>query len=85
MMAAAMVSLGAADPKSPATHVALGGAIAATGVLIAELEAAWAAAPGDERDAEDEWRRWQRDRPILQVAGKARSERLARAWQALAR
>lgn len=77
MVAAAMATLGAADPRSPATHVALGGALATSGAIIAELEAAWAAAP------DDEWARWQRDRAILQVAGKARGERLARAWQAL--
>jgi len=78
MVAAALAALGAADPKSPATHVALGGAIATTGAIVAELEAAWAQVP------DEEWTRWQRDRAILQVAGKARGERLARAWQALA-
>lgn len=85
MVAAAMASLGAGDAKSPATHVALGGAIATTGALIAELEAAWAAAPAGPPGPDDEWQRWQRDRQILQVAGKARGERLVRAWQALAR
>jgi hypothetical protein len=78
MVAAALAALGAADPKSPATHVALGGAIATTGAIVGEIEAAWAAAP------DEEWTRWQRDRAILQVAGRARGERLARAWQALA-
>ena len=79
MVASALAALGAEDPKAPATHVALGGAIATSGALIAELEAAWAA----QGDGDDEWTRWQRDRPILQVAGKARGERLVRAWQAL--
>jgi hypothetical protein len=78
MVAAALAALGAADPKAPATHVALAGAIATTTGVVAELEAAWAAAP------DEEWTRWQRDRPILQVASRARGERLARAWQALA-
>lgn len=78
MVAAALAALGAADPKSPATHVALAGAIATTGAIVAEIEAAWTAAP------DDEWTRWQRDRGLLQVAGKARSARLASAWQALA-
>lgn len=79
MVAAALAALGAEDPRSPATHVALGGAIATTAAIVAELEAAWAQVP------DEEWARWQRDRPILQVAGKARGERLARAWEALAR
>lgn len=77
MVAAALVALGAADPRSPATHIALAGALATGAALALELEAAWAAAP------DDEWMRWQRDRAILQVAGKARGERLERAWQAL--
>lgn len=76
-VACALVTLGAADPKSAATHVALGGTLATSAGVLAELEAAWAAAP------DDEWARWQRDRVILQVAGKARAERLVRAWQAL--
>jgi acyl-CoA dehydrogenase len=77
VVAAALAALGAADPKSPATHIALGGALATSAGIVAVLEAAWAAAP------DDEWTRWQRDRQLLQVAGKARGERLARAWQAL--
>lgn len=77
VVAAALAALGAEDAKSPATHVALGGALATSAAIIAELEAAWAAAP------DEEWARWQRDRAILAVAGKARGERLARAWQAL--
>lgn len=77
MVACALASLAAADAKSPATHIALGGAIAATGAIVLEIEAAWAVAP------DEEWSRWQRDRAILQVAGKARGERLVRAWQAI--
>lgn len=78
MVAAALVTLGGADPKAPATHIALGGTLATSAGIIVMLEEAWAAAP------DDEWTRWQRDRAILQVAGKARSERLARAWEAFA-
>lgn len=76
--AAGLVALGAEDARAPATHVALGGAIAATADLVGELEAAWALVP------DEEWVRWQRDRAILRVAGRPRAERLARAWQALA-
>jgi acyl-CoA dehydrogenase len=78
VVAAALVTLGAADAKSPATHIALGGALATSAAIMVEIEAAWAAVP------DDEWARWQRDRAILQVAGKARAERLVRAWQAFA-
>jgi acyl-CoA dehydrogenase len=78
MSAAALVALAAADARAPASHVALGGALAASAALVAELEAAWSCVP------DEEWTRWQRDRAILQVAGKARGERLARAWEALA-
>lgn len=79
MVAAALAALGAEDVRSPATHIALAGAIATSGGLVAELEAAWANVP------DEEWERWQRDRPLLQVAGKARGERLARAWDAVGR
>jgi alkylation response protein AidB-like acyl-CoA dehydrogenase len=77
MSAAALVALAGEDARAPATHVALGGALAASAALVGELEAAWTNAP------DEEWTRWQRDRAILQVAGKARGERLARAWEAL--
>jgi hypothetical protein len=78
MTAAALVALGAEDARAPATHVALGGVLAASAEQVAELEAEWAGAP------DEEWQRWQRDRAILRVASKARGERLARAWEALA-
>ncbi|HEU4726617.1 MAG TPA: acyl-CoA dehydrogenase family protein, partial [Kofleriaceae bacterium] len=70
MVASALVALGAADAKAPATHIALAGVLATSHAIVADLEAAWAAAPGDE------WTRWLRDRPLLQVASRARSERL---------
>lgn len=79
MVASALVTLGASDASAPATHLALAGAIAASAAIVAELEAAWAAAP------DEEWARWLRDRPLLQVAGRARGVRLARAWQAVER
>jgi hypothetical protein len=78
-VAAALAALGASDAGAPATHIALAGAIATTGALIGELEAAWASVP------DEEWQRWQRDRAILEVAGRARAERLARAWEAVGR
>lgn len=78
MTAAALVALGAEDARAPATHVALGGVLAASAERVAALEAEWAVVP------DEEWERWQRDRAILRVASKARGERLARAWEALA-
>lgn len=69
--------LSARDPSSPATHVALAGAIDAARALGRELEPAWASAPEEARA------RWQRDRPLLEVAAKARAARLERAWSRL--
>jgi hypothetical protein len=77
LAAVGLAALGAEDARAPATHVALGGAIAAAADLVAGLEAAWACVP------DEEWGRWQRDRAILRVAGRPSAERLARAWQAL--
>lgn len=71
--------LAARDPSSPATHVALAGAIELSRALVQDLEPAWASAPSAERE------RWARDRPLLEVASKARAARLERAWQRLAR
>lgn len=74
----ALRELSSADPSSPATHVALAGAIDLSRALVAELEPSWDAAPDEERA------RWRRDRPLLEVAGKARALRRERAWEALA-
>ena len=43
-------------------------------VEVAALEARWSAAP------DREWQRWQRDRALLQVAGKARVACRETAW-----
>jgi acyl-CoA dehydrogenase len=66
-----------ADPKSPQTHVALAGVISLAAATVAEAETAWATAP------DDEWQRWQRDRPLLQMAASARAARRERAWAIL--
>lgn len=77
---AALVSaraLASLDPTSPVTHVALGGVIAEARAIVAELEPRW-------DDVDPELRaRWTRDRPLLDVAGKARAKRLERAWERL--
>lgn len=71
-----------ADPKSPATHVALAGVLALAAREVAEIETRWAAAAASGApDAEHT--RWMRDRPLLQVAAAARQARRERAWQLL--
>ena len=75
-LAAMTRSLAEADVKSPATHVALAGLIDLATRAVTGVEQAWASVP----DAEHQ--RWQRDRALLQVAGKARAARRERAWDA---
>lgn len=76
-IALATRELARGDAKRETTHLALAGVLDLAGRLVADLETAWAAAP----DAE--WQRWQRDRPLLVVAGKARTARLDKARAAL--
>ncbi len=71
---ASIRSLAAAPPLAPATHLALAGAIAVTRELVER-------APWTTLDP-DALARWQRDRPLLEVAGKARDARRDAAWQA---
>jgi alkylation response protein AidB-like acyl-CoA dehydrogenase len=73
---ATLRSLADAPRLAPTTHLALAGAIAATRELVER-------APWNTLDS-DAHARWQRDRPLLEVAGKARVARLEAAWQALA-
>jgi acyl-CoA dehydrogenase len=65
------------DAKDAATHVALAGTFALIVREVAALETLWSASP------DDEWQRWQRDRVLLQVAGKAREARRDKAWSLL--
>lgn len=66
------------DPNSPATHLALAGALAIGAGLIAEAENFWQAAASDPA-AE----RWKRDRQLLKVAAGIRAQRTKRAWETL--
>ncbi|HSD91006.1 MAG TPA: acyl-CoA dehydrogenase family protein [Kofleriaceae bacterium] len=66
-----------ADPRSPTVHLALAGAITQSAQLVTEIEREW------EESDDDEWKRWQRDRALLRVAGAARVARRDRAWQEL--
>jgi hypothetical protein len=77
----ALRALAAEDPSLPATHIALAGALANGAALIAEADANWQSVSGAEHG--EAAARWQRDRELLSVAGKARAQRRARAWQRL--
>jgi acyl-CoA dehydrogenase len=67
----ALRDLSGRDMSSPRIHRALGGAIALSREVIDRLD--WSRAPSEERA------RWERDRPLLSVAEKARALRLAKA------
>lgn len=73
LLAAAVTfrALAAMDPKAPATHLALAGAIAAAEGIFRDADAGIAG---------DEGARWARDRALLSVAGRARALRTERAW-----
>jgi hypothetical protein len=67
-----------AAAEAPATHVVLAGALAQAHGLYAEAGTLWAMA-GDDPAAQ----RWARDAALFSVAGSARSQRAARAWERL--
>jgi alkylation response protein AidB-like acyl-CoA dehydrogenase len=73
----AVCAIAALSPDAPATHLALAGAIEVSREALAALEPAIEAAPGEETA------RWARDRVLLEVAGKARAQRLERAFSRL--
>ncbi|MFE1594597.1 acyl-CoA dehydrogenase family protein [Nocardia sp. NPDC058705] len=75
---AAVRGIGAQDPSSPGVHIALGGVFDRLTALRTELEPLWALVDPEVR------KRWERDVPLLEVAGKVRAARLATAWRALA-
>lgn len=78
--ALAMRALAAGSPlRSPESHVALGGLLALGREVVEASEALW------ERAGEAERSRWRRDRPLLEVAGRARAARLEAAWRRCAR
>ncbi|HMO46048.1 MAG TPA: acyl-CoA dehydrogenase family protein [Rubrivivax sp.] len=73
-----LAALSAAAADAPAAHVALAGALALAHALYDEAGTLWALTPGDPAA-----QRWQRDAALFAVAGSARSQRSARAWQRL--
>lgn len=72
----ALVAIAQLDVSSPATHIALAGALEIGAALVREADACWDVA-GDDAAGE----RWKRDRALLSVASSAREKRLARAWE----
>jgi alkylation response protein AidB-like acyl-CoA dehydrogenase len=72
---AALGALAAHDPRARETHLVLAGALSLGRALIERADLA--ALPADERE------RFQRDRPLLDVAGTVRAKRLASAIAAL--
>jgi acyl-CoA dehydrogenase len=74
----ALGSIADADPLAPATHIVLAGAIDAVRSLAEEATNHWAGS--NDAPAFD---RWQRDKPVLDVAATARTQRRTRAWEQL--
>jgi len=77
-LAVAIRGLAQADPTSPAVHVALGGALELSQRFVKGLEEWWPQADALTRE------RWERDKGLLRVAGKARAKRREVARQRLA-
>lgn len=68
-------ALAGEDPSSPLTHLAVAGAIVESRRLFADCEPHWVHCPPEQRE------RWTRDRPLLEVAERARAARTRRAWE----
>ena len=77
LLIAATCALGPAAPDAAATHLALGGLLASARRLREEIGPHWQLVDPTTRAL------WERDRPLLEVAGKARAQRLEVAWERL--
>ncbi|WP_433660740.1 acyl-CoA dehydrogenase family protein [Nocardia sp. CA-128927] len=64
-------------PSSPGVHIALGGTFEYVARLLAELDSLWASVDSVTKQ------RWERDRPLLAIAGRVRDQRLATAWRSV--
>lgn len=71
------VALAALPADAPETHVALAGFLAEARALLERC------APHLEQVEPEERARWNRDRPLFQVAERVRAQRLERAWERL--
>jgi alkylation response protein AidB-like acyl-CoA dehydrogenase len=72
----ALAAIAPLDASAAATHIALAGALETGAALLREADAYWEATPADPACL-----RWKRDRALLAVAGKARAQRIERAWE----
>ncbi|BBO78423.1 hypothetical protein DSCW_58400 [Desulfosarcina widdelii] len=70
LLIVAVCALARQDPMSPATHVAAGGLFRQFEALIEMIDPLWA------RTDPETARRWERDKPVLTVADRARKARL---------
>lgn len=75
---AAVRGVSVEDPGSAGAHIALGGVFGLLSRARVELEPWWDQVDPVVRS------RWERDAPVLGVAGKARAARLTTAWRAVA-
>ncbi|MFR9753349.1 acyl-CoA dehydrogenase family protein [Nocardia sp. 004] len=74
---AAVRGLDITVPGSPGVHIALGGVFDFFGDLLGEFGPLWELAdPATQH-------RWERDRPLLEIAGRVRGQRLIAAWRAV--
>ncbi|MFP1677978.1 acyl-CoA dehydrogenase family protein [Alloalcanivorax sp. C16-2] len=79
-LTASLVTLAALSDRpadDPVTHLALAGALARTQALYQDADRLW------DGEGDEAAERWRRDRPLFQVAGKARALRAQRAWEQL--
>lgn len=76
---ALLAALAEQPAGAPETHIALAGALRWAAELHRQADALWARTPDDPAT-----HRWQRDRPLMNVAARARELRAQRAWEALA-
>lgn len=76
-LAAAAPGIAALGPSLPEAHLVLSGWLSAVRELAPALDALFARAPSGERE------RWERDRVLLDVAGRVRARRTERAWERL--
>ncbi|OLS14064.1 MAG: hypothetical protein RBG13Loki_2242 [Promethearchaeota archaeon CR_4] len=74
-LTASLHAIMAEDLNAAETHIALDGFLVQERGLIAQIDPLWEKIPGEIRE------RWNRDRPLLQVAGKLRGIRLEAAWK----
>ena len=67
-------TLALSDPGAPAVHILTGDVLSRTRELIQRIDPYWEAVDKDTRNA------WNRDKALMDIAGKARFRRLETAW-----